>query len=253
MPDLPPDWALPMQEILLHTACELQGALRGIDGRTNTKQFDARLWKIKVTLNPKVDVDVVPGAGLTRRVPTVGGTRFTNWVVGSGSGITLDMKGSRSGSVDFKFDSAALIMDRKLPCDAETSSYHSLTKHLGIKDWLYRAADAMITTGSSIDSPSFSADVNIKFNASGGYTYTFPGATDLVTLGGFFQLQETLSINFTAKARAIEVVSLPKGGEGFEDNRAQDLVRSAVTILESQQSELQQIRQQIQNLRQINQ
>jgi hypothetical protein len=54
MPELPPDWALPMREILLHTTCELQQALRGIDGRTNANQFDARGWTIKVTLNPKV-------------------------------------------------------------------------------------------------------------------------------------------------------------------------------------------------------
>jgi hypothetical protein len=48
---------MPQQEILLHTACELQLAVRGLDGRTNPKQFNARGWSIKVTLNPKVDAD----------------------------------------------------------------------------------------------------------------------------------------------------------------------------------------------------
>src|ERR1700731_2564370 len=86
MPDLPPDWALPQQEILLHTACELQAALRGLDGRTNPKQFDARGWLIKITLNPKVDADIQPGAGLTRKSPsTTGAKRFITWVIGSGN------------------------------------------------------------------------------------------------------------------------------------------------------------------------
>ncbi len=102
MPDLPPDWALPMQEIVLHTACELQGALRGLDHRVNPKQFDANGWTIKVTLNPKLDADIQPGAGLTRRVPTIASApRFSNFVVGPGNGVTADVKGSKTGSVDF--------------------------------------------------------------------------------------------------------------------------------------------------------
>jgi hypothetical protein len=48
MPDLPPDWAVPMQEILLHSACELQSALRDIDRRVKKKHFDARGWKISI-------------------------------------------------------------------------------------------------------------------------------------------------------------------------------------------------------------
>jgi hypothetical protein len=255
VPDLPPDWALPMQEILLHTTCELQQAIRELDGRTNRNQFDARGWTIVVTLNPKVDLDIAPGAGLTRRVPTVGGTRFTNWVVGAGNGLTLDMKGNKTGSVNFKFDSAALIFDNNVPCESETLSYHSLTKYLGIREWLFRSAGAMSLTGSKIDSPSFSADIFINFAGGNSYTYIFPGATDLVTLGGFFKLQETLNINFIAKPKAdrFDVVTLPEGGDGFRRNRGQGALTATATILESQQSELQQIRQQLQNLRPANQ
>jgi hypothetical protein len=215
MPDLPPDWALPMQEILLHSACELQGALRGLDGRT--KNFDAKGWTIKVTLNPKVDADIQPGVGLTRRMPVATNVpRFGNFVVGSGNGLTMDMKGNRTGSVDFKFESAALIQDNNLPCAYETPSYHSLTKNLAIREWLYRAADAMILTDSSMENPSFSAQVFIKFNGAGSYTYTFPPGTDLVTLSGFFQLDENLNITFSPKpkvAAKFKAVSLPHGGE----------------------------------------
>jgi len=255
VPDLPWDWALPMQEILLHTTCELQRALRDIDGFTNRNQFDPRGWTIKVTLNPKVDLDIAPGAGLTRRVPTVGGTRFTNWIVGAGNGLTYEMKGNKTGSMDFKFDSGDLMFDTNVPCETEIPSYHSLTKYLGIREWLYRSADAMSLTGSKIDSPSFSADVFINFTGGNSYTYTFPGATDFVTLGGFFKLQETLNINFIAKPKAdqFKVVTLPEGGDGFRPNKVQGANAPVVTILESQQSELQQIRQQLQNLRQVNQ
>jgi hypothetical protein len=165
MPDLPPDWALPQQKILLHVACELRAALRGLDGRTNPKQFDARGWQIKVTLNPKIDADIQPGAGETRK--SSGLKRFMSWVVGSGNGITAETRGDRSGSVDFSFDSAELIDSQRLPCEMESPSYHALTRTIGIKDWLYRAADAMNLTGSSIDKPSFTSEVFIKFNGSG--------------------------------------------------------------------------------------
>jgi hypothetical protein len=253
MPDLPPDWALPMQEIVLHTACELQGALRGLNGRVNPKQFDANGWTIKITLNPKVDADIQPGAGLTRRIPTTPNVpRFSNFVIGSGNGATADMRGNRTGSVDFKFDSAALIKNENLPCDAEKPSYHSLTKYLAIREWLFRAADAMILTGSSIDNPSFSADVIIKFSGTGSWTYTFPPGTDLLSLSGYYQLEEVLNINFTAKAKVdkFQVVTLPVGGPGADHtNNARPVVPSTVTILEDQQSSLQQIRQQLQNLR----
>lgn len=252
MPDLPPDWAMPQEEILLHAACELQAALRGLDGRTNPKQFDAREWTIKVTLNPKVDADIQPGAGLTRKAPFVSGVqRFSSWVIGSGNGVTADMKGERTGSVDFAFDSAVLIENEKLPCYPETTSYHALTKTLGVRDWLYRSADAMAITGSSIDKPSFSSDVFVKFNGGSSYTYTNPPGTNLLSLSGYYQLQETLNINFTAKAKVhkFDIVTLPKGGKGFGDNKAPVLVHSNAAVLATEtRSDLAQIEQAIRNL-----
>lgn len=252
MPDLPPDWAMPQQEILLHTACELQLALQGLDGRTNPKQFNARGWTIKVTLNPKVDVDIQPGAGLTRKNPFVGTpTRFVTWVAGAGSGFTLEMKGERTGSIDFGFDSAKLIDDAKLPCERETISYHSLTKSLGIRDWLYRSVDAVSLTGAAIDKPSFSSDVFIKFNGNSSYTYTYPPGSQLLTLGGYYQLQETLNINLTAKPKVdkIVAVTLPVGGPGSPNNVGRALVVSAGTVAQEARSDLQQIEQAIRNQR----
>jgi hypothetical protein len=256
MPDLPPDWALPMQEILVHTACELQFALRDIDGHSDPNLFDPTGWNIKVTLNPKVDADIQPGAGLTRKVPsTANATRFSNFVIGPGNGVTTDIRGNRTGSVDFKFDSAALMKNDKLPCDLDTPSYHSLTKHLAIRDWLVRAVDTTRLTASKIDNPSFTAEVFIKFNGTGSWTYTFPPGTDLLTLSGYYQLDENLNINFTAKTKVdkFNVVTLPVGGPGRSDANQGHPFASAVTILEDQQSSLQQIRQQLQNLRPVTQ
>ena len=250
MPDLPPDWALPMQEILLHTACELQFALNGVDGASDPKRFDPRGWTIKVTLNPRVDADIQPGAGLTRRSPAGAVIRFANFVVGGGNGATADLRGTRTGSIDFKFDSAALMKDRVLPCDLDSPSYHSLTKHLGIRLWLLRAIDAMSLTGSSIDNPNFTAQVVIKFNGTGSWTYTFPAGTDLLSLSGYYQLDESLNITFIAKPRVdtIKVVTLPRGGPGSRENVAQPPA-STLSIIQDQNSTLQQIRQQLQNLR----
>jgi hypothetical protein len=252
MPELPPDWSLPMQEILLHTACEMQMALRDIDYRVNPEYFNARGWKITVNLFPKADADIQPGAGLTRRVPNLlSAVRFSSWVVGASPGVTLEMRGERSGSTDFTFDSEKLIQDKHLPCDRESVSYHSLTKYFGIREWLYRSVDASALAGSAIDAPKFTADVYIKFNGSNSYTYTFPPGTDYLTLGGYYTLDEQLNITFTTKPKVVDkfsAVTLPRGGDDFAPNRA-PIVYSAVTILEDQQLSLQQIRQQLQNLR----
>jgi hypothetical protein len=253
MPDLPPDWALPMQQIVLHSACELQAALRGLDGRTNPAQFDARAWTIKVTLNPKMDADFQPGAGLSRKSPLGANlTRSANYIIGPGNGVTFDMKGDRNGSIDFKFDSGTLIDDKNLPCDRDTPSYHVLTEHLGIQSWLFRAADAMNLTHATVDSPSFTAEVTMKLAGSGSFTYTFPPGTDLLSLTGSYTLDESLNINFTAKpkvAKKFNIVSLPIGGEGFGPNKPRVPESTTITIFEDQQSTLQQIRQQLQNLR----
>ena len=148
------------------------------------------------------------------------------------------------------------MKDDKLPCDQDTPSYHSLTKHLAIRDWLVRAVYATTLTASKIDNPSFTAEVLIKFNGTGSWTYTFPVGTDLLSLSGYYQLDENLNINFTAKAKTVkfDVVTLPLGGPDRDSpNRAHAPFTSAVTILEDQQSSLQQIRQQLQNLRTVTQ
>ena len=248
MPDLPPDWAMPEREIVQHAACEVQAALRSIQlGRPPKSVFAPANWTVKISLNPKIDADIAPGAGLTRRNPT-SGTRFANLVLGGSNGATAEMRGERTGSLDFVFDAAKLIKDQTLGCDHETFHLHSLTKSIGIEDWLLRSVAAAIATSSTIDKPSFSSDVLMKFNGSGSYTFTFSAGTDLATLSGYYQLQETLNVNLIAKTPTKEIVAvtLPPGGAGFDTNNGHE-VTSRITTLQDTKGDLQQIEQAIRN------
>lgn len=251
MPDLPPDWALPMQGILLHSACELQFALRDIQKRKEPQYFDPTVWKIATTLNPIVDADIQPGLGATRK--THGVARFMTWLVGTGNGVTAEMRGERTGSIDFTFDSKKLMDDTHLPCDRKSPSYHALTKGLGIANWLHRSVDAAYISGSVLDNPKFSGEVIMKFNGTGSYTYTFPPGSDFASLSGFYQLDERLNIVFTKKPAksSINVVTLPLPQDEANKNRAP--VPASINVFEDQQLSLQQIRQQLQNLRTVTQ
>ena len=232
---------------------KLQTALRQLDGHIDRKRFDARNWTIRISLNPKMEADIIPGAGLTRRDPSkIGVARFANWVVGGSTGMQLDMRGQRTGNLDFVFDSSDLIDDGHLQCHSASLSLHALTKEIGIASWLQRSVGAAYTTGSSIDKPSFSSEVFMKFNMNtNSFNYTFTAGTDLLTLGGYMQMQATLNINFTAKPKVskFNVVTLPKGGRGFANNNAPFLVQSTATIMNETRADLQQIEQAIRNSR----
>jgi hypothetical protein len=217
VPDMPPDLALPMKEIVLNSACELQRTLKTFDV-PQFARFKARKWLITVALSPKTDTDITPAIGGTRKVPPVTNVaRFITWAINS-PGIQLDVKGERSGSVAFNFKSAELIDDKKLPCDFAQPSYHSLAQYLGIHEWLVRAVDAMYMTGSAeIDKPTYNTDITIKFSGNGSYTYTFPKGTNLASLSGSYSVDEQLNITFAPlnATPAFTVVTLPLNGKGF--------------------------------------
>jgi len=222
VPDLPPDLTFPMREILLNTACELQAALRTYDA-PQFSRFHARKWLITVALNPKTDLDITPGFGLTRKVPTAANAiRSTNWAINS-PGIQLDTKTERSGGVGFIFKSPALIDDTTLPCEYASPSYHALSQHLGIREWLGRLVDAMYVTGTAeLDKPTYDTDITIKFSANGAYTFTFPAGTDLASLSGSYTVDEQLNITFAPlnTTPPFKAVTLPRGGKGFVPNGA---------------------------------
>jgi hypothetical protein len=243
---------MPQSEIVHHSACEIQSALRYITHANPPKSvFDPDGWTVRISLNPKVDADIAPGIGLTRRYPTKSAaTRFANLILGSGSGATADLRGNRTGNLDFVFDSKKLKTEQ-LGCEYEPFTLHSLTKSIGIENWLVRSVDAAFVNRSKIDKPSFSSEVVMKFSGNGSYTYTFPAGTNLATLGGFYQLDEILNVNFIAKpseAPPIRTVTLPLNGKTFEKSSGQP-APSVVRSLQDQRGDLQQIEQAIRNSR----
>jgi hypothetical protein len=239
-------------EIVHHSACEIQNALRYLTASPPPKSvFVATEWTVKITLNPKIDADIAPSAGLTRKSPTTPNPlRLTTLTLGGASGATAETKGENTGSLDFVFDSAKLLADRTLDCENEPFALHSLSKRIGIEDWLIHSVQAAAATHSKIDKPSFSADVWMKFSGSGGYNYMFPAGTNIAGLSGYYLLEETLNVNLSAKTPKVTIVAttLPPGGRGLSPNHGK-MVTSTVTTIQDTRSDLQQIQQAIQNNR----
>jgi len=216
MPVLPPDVALPMQEILLNAACEMRAGLRSMDF-ADFKRFEGDNWLIGISVTPRVDTDFYVGGGWTRKSPTnvSSPNRLTNWVFGSGPGLQLDTKGVRSGGITYNIRSKALRNDTSLPCDDSRATFHALTRRLGVGKWLHRTVEASRSPLSiaRIDRPSFYSQITVKFTAGGSYTYTFTPGTDFGSLGGYYSVDEQLQINMTKVSPTYAVNTLPSGGE----------------------------------------
>ena len=118
MPDIAPDWALPMRRSYFtpHASFNLRSARSIVrylmscstreTGRLGHAQSQIgsghRSWS---WLDPE---------GTRYRDHTI-----LNWVLGTGNGVTLDMKGNRTGSIDFIFVSEKLILIA--PCRASVT------------------------------------------------------------------------------------------------------------------------------------
>jgi hypothetical protein len=212
VPDVPPDFALPVQAILAQTACELQYAFLVLDSRPELKRFKARKWLVTVALAPKTDTEVTLSGGFTRKSLS-NATRFTTWSV-SGPGIQSDDKSERSSSVNFNFKSSELMADKTLRCPPDYPAVHQLAQHLGVGEWLYRTASAMaIASSVTIDKPVYDTEITIKLSGNGTYTFTFPPGTNLAGFGGSYTLDEQLNISMApiADPKTVHVTSLPIG------------------------------------------
>jgi hypothetical protein len=246
VPDIPPDFALPVQEILAQTACELQTSFNTLQDSPYRSRFKPGQWLVTVALTPKADIDVNAGGGWTRKSPYIGSpVRFASWAINS-PGILLDDKGERSSGINFNFSSNKLMADKTLICPPPTSSAHVLAQHLGVGEWLLRTAQALsVASSASVDKPLFDTDITIKLSGNGTYTYTFPPGTDIVTFGGSYSVDEQLNIIMvpTTPKQVIRAVTLPI-------QQGQTSVQSTVQ-LESAQSRLDiiQLQQAIQSLR----
>ena len=95
VPDMPPDYMLPVRDIVLHAACELRTALHEVN--KTYPGFDAAHWAIGITLTPKVDTEVSLRAGLTGKSTSIANPGFFNsWIIGSGPGAEYDSKGHKA-------------------------------------------------------------------------------------------------------------------------------------------------------------
>ena len=213
VPDIPPDFALPVKAILAQTACELQYAFIVLNSKPELKRFKAKKWLVTVALVPKADTEVTLSGGATRKSLS-NPTRFTTWSL-SGPGIQSDDKSERSSSINFTFKSSELMADKTLRCPPDYPSIHQLAQHLGVGEWLYRTASAMeVASSVAIDKPIYDTDVTIKLSGNGTYTFTFPPGTNLAGFGGSYSLDEQLNISMApiADTKKLTVTSLPVEG-----------------------------------------
>jgi hypothetical protein len=216
VPDVPPDFALPVRDILAQSACELKATFLYLDAEPEFARFKAKQWLITINIAPKVDTDLNAGGGGTRVSPFVGKpTSFTTWSV-TGPGLQFDGKGERSSGINFTFTSSKLMTDKSLQCPPEGPSIHVLARYLGVGSWLYRSALALsVAKSASIDKPVYNTDVTVKFSANGTYTFTFPPGTNIASFGGSYTVDEQLNISMApiADKTSLKVVSLPVGQE----------------------------------------
>ena len=217
VPDMPPDYMLPVRDIVLHAACELRTALHEVN--KTYPGFDAAHWAIGITLTPKVDTEVSLRAGLTGKSTSIANPGFFNsWIIGSGPGAEYDSKGHKDGSVKYSLSSAKLLDDRAFPlnCNTTTENYHALVRALGIQDWLVRTAGS--TKGplgdlTKADSPTFNAGVIIQWDGAGSFTYNYPFGTDFFGGYGSYKVDEAVAIAFTYEPAKKPVRTLPGGTE----------------------------------------
>jgi hypothetical protein len=253
LPELPSNRELPVHEILEHTACELRDAFRSLT-LPEYSRSKAERWLIAVSLTPKVDDQLTLGGSKTWKSTALPSPKqLITWVLGTSPGVQLDAKSQSIGAVTYNMKSAELIRDNTLYCDRDTIAYHTLTRHLGIGQWLRRTVSAMdVSSTASIDKPSFTADISIKFTGGGSYTYAFPLGSDLASLSGNYSIDEKLEITMTEikETKTFSVVTLPTG-QIWNKKTAMVPTVARATAVEDAQSRLDliQIQQSLSNLR----
>ena len=230
-PGMPPDFMLPIQNIVLHSVCELRFALRDIS--VSHPSFTKTEWAISITLTPKIDTEGALRAGLTGKSTSLPNPKyFNNWSV-NGPGAEYDMKGHTDGTAVYLVTSAILLdkeNKRPLDCDTSSTSYNALTRYLGIRDWLERTAAAAEGSGlTKLDKPTYNNGITITVDATGTFTYNYPFGTNFLNAMGSYRLDQSVAIAFTADpAKKVVVVrTLPSGAQYSSESSAPTVVSSA--------------------------
>ncbi|MBS0270996.1 MAG: hypothetical protein JSS54_18740, partial [Proteobacteria bacterium] len=210
VPDIPPDFALPVRAIIAQTACELKDALTVLDRTPEYQGFKARKWLVTISLLPKATADLNGSGGFTRKSLN-NPLRITTWSM-TGPGAQLDDKGIRSSGINYNVKSGDLILDKTLQCPPDDPSVHVLAQHLGVGEWLYRSADAKrVASSLTVDKPTYNSEITITFSANGSYSFAFPPGTNLAAFGGSYSLDEQLNISMApiTDTPPLKVTTLP--------------------------------------------
>jgi hypothetical protein len=258
IPDVPPDFALPIRDILVNSSCELKAAFlaladpAALDAAT-FKRFKPQQWLITLSLTPRVDTDFAPGIGGTRKT-LASTTKFATWAI-SAPGIQLDDKATRTGGVAYTYKSKDLMSDTTLDCHNQSPTLIALTLELGVKQWLLRTASAMrVSRSVNIDKPSFNSEFTIKLGGNGSWTYTFAPGTDLLSLAASYSLDVQFNIGMVplADKKQLHLVSLPAGQDLTNGNAPEQRPLVSSTTLDAAQYRLDtlQLEQAIRNIQQ---
>jgi hypothetical protein len=222
IPDVPNNYALPIEDILHNTTCELRQAFIELKSDPRFASFKANNWLIGLTLSPKTDKEVIAGVGLTGKSNSLAAPPYFNsWAIGTAAlpGANGDFRGTRNAGITYNIHSRDLLNVRKYPiyCDPTSPTYSVLAEHLGVREWLIRAVLAQYDAGSSLtklDKPTFSSEIYVKFIGAGNFTYNFPFGTNFASLSGSYDEDITFSIALTGDSQTttITVQTLPTGG-----------------------------------------
>jgi hypothetical protein len=218
-PGMPPDFLLPVQQIILHSVCELHFALEDIN--RSHPSFLETPWAISITLTPKIDTEGALRAGLTGKSTSLSNAKFFNtWSLGNAPGAEYDFKGHTDGTAVYLTKSTVLLAKPTLPvnCDTSSTAYNALTRYLGIRDWLERiaaASEGSINGVAKLDKPTYNSGITIQFDASGTFTYNQPFGTDFANAFGSYKLDESVAIAFVSEPakKMVKVRTLPSGAE----------------------------------------
>jgi hypothetical protein len=232
-PGMPPDFLLPVHQIVLHSVCELHFALEDIS--VSHPSFLKTAWAISITLTPKIDTEGALRAGLTGKSTSLSNAKFFNtWSVGNAPGGEYDFKGHTDGTAVYFTKSTVLLDKTKHPvnCDTSSTAYNALTRYLGIRDWLERTAAASegnLSGLTKLDKPTYNSEITIQLDGSGTFTYNQPFGTDFLNAFGSYKLDESVAIAFVAEPakKIVTVRTLPSGAEYSSASSAPTTVSSA--------------------------
>jgi hypothetical protein len=221
MPDVPGDFEFPTQEILRYTLCQLRDAYWELNDKRVYPAFHAEDYSVKVALQPKVDRELEAKAGLTGKSTSLTKRYSNTWIggtfPGAGSpGAGFDIRGHQDGSVNFIVKSKILLSKYlRIDCESNWSpTKHVLAENLGIRSWLTRSSLATqndLDQITSVDSQGFMAEIYVKFDATGGFTYLFPLGSEFAAVGGQQYTDQTLTITVTkeVQTKPIQVTTIP--------------------------------------------